>query len=70
MVTRPIATRTFSSRAFYDNSSRAFYDKHALAGNGFQLLHVPERFMMLWDKIVKKITMNSSAVKLQVMHCA
>jgi hypothetical protein len=62
LVTRPIAIRTFPSRAFYD--------KHAPAGNGFQLLHVPERFMMLWGKLVKKITTDSSAVKLQVQPCA
>jgi hypothetical protein len=38
---------------------------HKVAGNGFQLVHFPERFMVLWDKLVKRITTNSTNVKME-----
>jgi hypothetical protein len=40
-------------------------DQLDAAGNGFQLLHVPERFILFWRRVVNKISVKSSAVKMQ-----
>jgi hypothetical protein len=39
---------------------------HVPPGSGFQLLHLPELIVLFWNKLVKKITMSSSSVKLEV----